>query len=576
MSEGDLGNLRVLLVEDSPDDAELILRALRKGGYKVEYERVDEREALVEALETGNWDLVISDYSMPRLTGLEALNIVQGSGIDLPFIVVSGAIGEDVAVEVMKAGAYDYLMKSNLRRLVPAIQRELREVEERQARRLAEQTLRYRAYHDALTGLPNRWLLADRLAQVVALARRERRMVGLLFIDLDRFKDINDTLGHLVGDQLLRAVAARIVDLLQEGDTLARLTGDDFALVLSDISDPEAAMGLAQKIIEVLKPPFDLLDREVHVTASIGIALFPHHGGDVDSLLRHSEFAMYSAKAQGRKNIQFYTAEAHAAAHERFHIEHDLHQAIEQDGLQLHYQPQVDLNTGAVVGVEALVRWPHPRRGMIPPLKFIPIAEETGLIVPLGDWVFARAFHDYARWQEIGCAPRRLAINLSVRQIRSEETVHSLRRLMERYGVDPRVLEVEITESSLMQNPDEAVKTIAAIRDLGSRIAIDDFGTGYSSLAQLRRLPLDVLKIDRSFTRDIAVDFDDAAIVAAILAMAGNLGLQVVAEGVEQPAQESFLREHGCAFGQGYLFARPVPSEEVVEYLRQGYLQGAR
>lgn len=559
--------LRVLLIEDSEDDAELVLRALRKGGYLVEYDRVDERGPLRQLLANADWDIVLSDYAMPRFNGLEALRVVQESGMDLPFIVISGTIGEEVAVEMMKAGAHDYMMKNNLARLVPAVQRELRDSEVRHARRIAEETLRHQAYHDILTGLPNRWLLQDRLIHAMAFARREQRHVALLFFDLDRFKNVNDTLGHLVGDQLLRAVTSRLLGQLRDGDTLARLSGDDFIMLLGDLHHPQEAASTAAKLLQLLEKPFNLPGREVHIDASIGIALFPGDGADAETLLKHSEFAMYHAKAEGRNNYQFFTADIHAEAHERFTIEHDLHRAVKNDELILHYQPQVLLTTGEIFGVEALVRWMHPENGLIPPNKFIPVAEETGLIMAMSEWVLRKAVSDYCKWRDYGIAPERVAVNLSARQLHQSDTVRILEDIIQEADVDPRILEIEITESSIMQDPMRVVETISAIKALGPSIAIDDFGTGYSSLSYLRRFPIDVLKIDQSFVRDIHNDPDDAAIVATIIAMARTLNLTVIAEGVENKQQDEYLRNHGCEQGQGYLYAKPMPDEVLCEYL---------
>jgi len=556
-------SMRVLLVEDSEDDAALVLRALRRGGYSVHSERVQERAELRGALAHAAWDVVLADYDMPRFTGLEALKVVQESGFDLPFIVVSGTIGEEVAVEAMRAGAHDYVMKNNLTRLVPAIQRELREAEERRGRRIAEETLRHQAYHDILTGLPNRWLLQDRLVQAIALARREGRGVALLFIDLDRFKYINDSLGHLVGDQLLRATSTRLLPELRDGDTLARLGGDDFAMILADTGEASVAAAVAGAVRDRLEQPFVLSGLEVHVGASVGIARFPKDAADAETLLKHAEFAMYHAKQEGRSNYQFYTADAHAAAHERFAIEHDLHRALRDNELILHYQPQVDLETRAVIGVEALVRWRHPQRGLIGPDKFIPVAEEIGLIVAMGEWVVRAAVADYQRWRELGCAPQRLAVNLSARQLHHDGLVAMLQQVLSESCIDPGVLEFEITESGIMVDPARAVEAVQSIKTLGASVAIDDFGTGYSSLAYLKQFPVDVLKIDRSFVRDIETDRDDAAIVETIIGMARNLDLRVIAEGVEHPAQAEFLSSRGCRWGQGFLLGRPMPYDQI-------------
>jgi len=561
-------SLRLLMIEDNPDDEALILRAIRKGGFNVEHVRVDNGEDLLAVLKSKDWDIVLSDYQMPEFNGLAALKIVKQRNKDLPFIVVSGTIGEEVAVEAMRSGAQDYLMKDNLTRLVPAIRRELADADERRALREAQQTLRHQAYHDILTGLPNRWLLRDRMEQALKYVRQKKTGLAVMFLDLDRFKNLNDTLGHMIGDYLIRAVAERLNLILNERDTLARLGGDDFVVMLMDIVGPEQAAAAADLLLTALHEPFVLDDKEIYVGASIGIALHPANGDEFDVLIKNAESAMYYAKDQGRNNYQFFSHEIQAATADRFTIENELRGAIRASELRLYYQPQFTLHDGRITGLEALVRWEHPKRGMTAPDKFIPVAEESGLIIPLGEWVLRQAIEDGVKLRNAGCKLQRLAINLSARQLYHQDTLELLREMVARGDLGTEALEIEITESGIMQNPEQAVANLNAIRDMGIGIAIDDFGTGYSSLAYLKRFPINILKIDRSFIRDITLDQDDTTIVKTILAMAQALNLRVIAEGVETQEQYDFLAELGCAEGQGYLFARPMPCEDLISFFR--------
>jgi diguanylate cyclase (GGDEF)-like protein len=562
-------SLTLLMVEDNPDDAELILRAIQRGGYDVDYTRVDNAHDLSQQLRTSDWDLVLSDYAMPNFNGLAALKIVKEHNRNMPFIIVSGTIGEEVAVEAMRKGAHDYLMKDNLARLVPAIRRELTDADERRARRIAEQTLRHQAYHDLLTGLPNRWLLRDRMEQAFAYAHREDHSLAVMFLDLDRFKNLNDTMGHVAGDHLLRSVAERLKSAMTPWDTIARLGGDDFVLLIPDIESQDDARAVADKLLNLFQSPFLLSGQNVYVDASIGIAMYPENGSDADNLLKNAEAAMYYAKEQGRNNFQFCSSKIQEATAARFVIENKLREAIKQSELVLYYQPQFSLrNNHAVTGMEALVRWQHPVHGLVPPDKFIAVAEETGLILSMGDWVFRQALQDLRYWREEGLQIRRLAINLSARQLFHAQTLDILEENLSQDPEAARVIELEITESGVMQDPEQAVRTLNAFKDLGVSVAIDDFGTGYSSLSYLKRFPIDVLKVDRSFVRDITIDDDDATIVRTILAMAQALNLQVIAEGVESEEQLKLLAALGCSEGQGYYYARPMSAEQLLQFLR--------
>ncbi|MEX2197913.1 MAG: EAL domain-containing protein [Burkholderiales bacterium] len=433
----------------------------------------------------------------------------------------------------------------------------------------AEQQLAQLAQYDALTGLPNRALFHDRLGQAIARAHRSERQIAVLFLDLDRFKEINDSFGHEAGDRVLIEAAERMRLHLREGDSVARLGGDEFTVILEDVGDAEQVRAVAQKLLRAFAEPFRIDGQDLFVTLSIGIALHPRDGADAESLLRHADTAMYQAKSDGRDGLKFYTPVMSTAVSERLSLEGRLRQALERGEFVLHYQPIVRLEDGTISSVEALLRWRHPEEGLLPPGRFVGIAEQTGLIVPIGDWVLHEACTHAAQWQAAGLRPLRVAVNLSARQFRKGRMVDAVRSALEAARLDSRWLMLEITESLLMENPEASGKVLQQLKEMGAHMALDDFGTGYSSLAYLKHFPIDVIKIDRSFVRDIVTDVDDAAIVKATIGLATSLGMQTTAEGVEIAEQLAFLRTHGCRFGQGYLFSPPVAEEEFAAMLRQ-------
>jgi diguanylate cyclase (GGDEF)-like protein/PAS domain S-box-containing protein len=433
----------------------------------------------------------------------------------------------------------------------------------------AEQALARLAQFDPLTGLPNRTLFLDRFGQALKAAARGGWSVGVLFVDIDRFKIINDTLGHSSGDKLLVQAAERLQHCVRAEDVVGRLGGDEFAFVLSHLTRPDDAALVAQKVVASLAAPFDLDGQEVYVSASVGIGIYPVDGADAGTLLRNADTAMYRAKESGRNGYQFYLPQMNEQALERLQLQTQLRGALERDELRLHYQPKVDLATGAISGFEALLRWQHPQRGLVPPLQFVPILEDIGLIVPVGEWVVRTVCEQLLHWQAAGIAPRPVAVNLSARQFQQRQLDASIAAILADTGVAPQLLELELTESVLMSDADEATRTLDALRSQGVRLAVDDFGTGYSSLAYLKRLPLDALKIDRAFVRDVTTDPDDAAITRAIISLAHSLNLKVVAEGVETAEQLQFLREHGCDEMQGYYFAKPMEAEAATRLLAQ-------
>jgi diguanylate cyclase (GGDEF)-like protein len=431
----------------------------------------------------------------------------------------------------------------------------------------AQERLQHMAQHDALTELPNRVLFLDRLKQAVARARWHERLVAVLFVDMDRFKTINDTLGHEVGDKLLQALAERFTASVREGDTVARFGGDEFVVLLDDVASEKDIGVVAQKVLEALAPPFAIDGQDLYITASIGVSLYPNDGEDSTTLLKNADIAMYRAKDLGKNTYQFYSADMSARAFERLTLESSLRHAIERNEFRLYYQPQIDTASGAILGVEALLRWQHPDFGLVSPAEFIPLLEETGLIVPAGDWVLRTACEQLRAWHAAGWPQLRMAVNLSPRQFQTAGLAQSVERVLSTLGCDPGLLELEITESVLLRHTATTLETLEALHALGVRMAIDDFGTGYSSLSYLRRYSIDTLKIDRSFVHDVPDDADDSALASAIIVLAQSLRLDVIAEGVETEAQRDFLRARGCHQMQGYLFSRPLPAADITRLL---------
>ena len=433
----------------------------------------------------------------------------------------------------------------------------------------ANRQLRHLATHDALTGLPNRVLLDDRLTQAVAHADRDGRSFALMVCDLDRFKLVNDSLGHGAGDQLLQEVARRLTGLVRSVDTVARLGGDEFVLLITSIQDSEDARRVAAQAIEVLQTPVRIAGIDVHTSPSIGIAFYPADGCTIEALTAHADAAMYCAKQRGRGNVQCYEGGMNAGSEDRVQLESDLHNAIALKQFELYYQPKVNTATGTVRSAEALIRWIHPERGLIPPDGFIPLAEECGLIGAIGEWVVREACRQARAWQDSGMAPLRVSVNLSPSQFRGSGLTQSIRTALEAANLHPQYLEVELTESAVMSEPEESIAILEQLSAMGVLVSVDDFGTGYSSMSYLRRFPIDKLKIDRVFINEIASRPEDASIVRAIVSLAHSLRLKVVAEGVETPAQLDFLKNVGCDEYQGFHFSRPVPAIEFERIVRE-------
>jgi len=678
--------INVLFVEDSDIDVELELRALERDGLQIVFQRVDSEGALRQALAGAPPDTILSDFSMPGFDGLQALKLSRDLAPRVPFIFVSGTIGEERAIEAIRLGATDYVLKNNLRRLSTSVRRALSEAGERErvrvaeserarlveimeatsdyvgmsdpagrqiylnaagrrmvgisedevpgkrileiypawARRIIEEEARpaaardgtwqgetamlapdgvevpvsqviiahrnpeggvrfysaiardiserkaheariqHLANYDALSGLPNRSLLADRAAQVISHARRHQRVCALIALNVDRFKLLNESYGHAAADALLKAVGERLAGAVRDGDTVAHLGADTFAALASSLARPEDVLSVVRKVREAMQAPFVIGGRDVHVDLSIGASVFPRDGEQFDLLLRNADAAMNRVKAAGGGGFQFYAAAMTKEATDRVEIEGALRGAEARGELQLHYQPQVELATGRAIAAEALMRWTHPQRGPVPPGQFVPIAEQSDLIVSLGEWALQESCRQLRAWNNPGL---RVAVNVSPRQFRSPGFVEAVARALRAAGIEGHRLEIELTEGVLIEDRDAAVAILERLKLTGVQIAIDDFGTGYSSLSYLSGLPIDCLKIDRAFVIRIGKGGRDAAIVQAIISLAHSLGMRVLAEGVETAEQADFLRAHGCDEAQGYLFARPCAAEAAAGLL---------
>ena len=739
---GDAG-LRILVVEDVVIDAELESRELQRAGIACTTRRVENEGDFRRQLQEFLPDLIISDFSLPTFDGLSALRIAKTEQPDIPFIFMSGTIGEERAIESLKSGASDYVLKNNAARLPQAVLRAVREAEDRklhktQQQKIArlsriqavlsginsvvvrirdrealfheacaiavkhgqfrmawigvpvagstkltpiarngfndgylddvglelakiaddhgvggqalvkksvivvnditsdtrvvfkqqalargyrslialpllventvvavfliyaadarifdgeelnllgelagnisyaleyiekEERLNYLAYFDILTGLPNRNLLNDRLAQAISHSKRTDHMTAVAFVDLDHFKLINDSLGHNAGDHLLKVISKRLAGCLRDGDTIARLGGDEFVMVLPDQEDSEATTQIMQRILASAREPIGSEDGEFNTSCSIGVALYPQDGEDVETLLKHADAAMYRAKESGRSTFRFYAEEMNVKIKERLLVEGKLRHALERQELFLNYQPQIDLRTGKIVGAEALVRWRNPELGLVPPVRFIPLAEESDLILSIGEWVMRKACTQNKAWHDLGLPAIKISVNVSSRQFRQTALPEMTAEILSDAGLDPQYLDLELTESVVMYDVAECITIMRKFQEMGADISIDDFGTGYSSLSYLKRFPVSKLKIDQSFVRDIATDPDDAAITEAVISLGHSLGLKVIAEGVETEEQLAFLCARGCDEAQGYYFGKPMAPDELRALLESG------
>lgn len=555
-----------LLIIDDDKQIRSLLRSILDRDYDCVV--VSSAEDALSVLKVIRFDLVISDITMGGISGLDLVPYVLRETPETVVVMVSGQHNIDAAIQAMRAGAFDYLTKPfDVQHVEAAMERALahhRLLEEKKYyENSLHELLHYRtaeverlAYFDTLTDLPNRLLFEDRLSQALRHAQRENQPVGTVLMRIDRFKEISDTLGPAIGDWLLREVARRVLKTSDERRTVARFEGDNFAFLITDIHGSEAVLEVVKDLIESLKPPFVLDEHRLHVTASIGVSLFPADGATSEELLKNAGVALYRAQRVGGGDYQFYQAEMNARALELLTMEDDLRRAIEGGQLRLHYQPQIDLVTHQIVGVEALVRWQHPKLGLLQPAKFVPLAEDTGLIVQLGEWSLRESCRQIVLWQQAGLTGIRVSVNVSPCQFQLKNFVETVAEILTDTNIDPASLQLEITETSLMQSADQVVTRLSRLKEMGLMIAIDDFGVGYSSLGYLKRLPIDMLKIDRSFVNDATSDPDDAALVMTIITLAHNLRLKVMAEGVETDDQLRFLHLLRCDEAQGYLFGK--------------------
>ena len=585
----DILNASVLIVDDQEADVSLLKNMLAKAGYTSVASTMNPLE--VCALHRKHrYDLILLDLQMPGMSGfdvLAGLKEIEPQGY-LSVLVVSGA--PDSKMRALQSGAKDFVSKPFDPIEVQTRIHNLLEV--RLLYKEAERQLLHLAHHDPLTSLPNRKLFYELLGSALIQAAEHHWTVSVLVLDIDRFKNVNDTLGHAMGDELLRQCSNRLRNCLRFNDTIARLGGDEFGLILLTAEIPDESSVIASKIRETLRHPFDLNGHEVTVTVSIGITLYPLDALDVSSLVQNGDTAMYRAKDAGGNTYRFYTPQMNHRAIEKLDTEGALRKALERDEFILHYQPKVTLATGRIAGVEALLRWHRPGHGVVAPLDFIPILEETGLIIAVGHWVIQTACRQIARWQRTEVGSVCVAVNLSSRQLSHESVNTHTHRAMEQFAIDPQLLEFEVetvravrdngidaallefelTESLLMSHAQKSVAMLQRLKNLGIRLSMDDFGTGFSSLAYLKRFPIDTLKIDRAFIHDVTINADDAAITLAIIAMAHNLKLKVIAEGVETAEQLQFLRDHHCDEAQGYYLSRPLPEMQIFTLLRRGVI----
>jgi diguanylate cyclase (GGDEF)-like protein len=567
-----------ILIIDDDEQIRKLLKTLLCA--ESECTTVGSAEEALAVLDTSSFELVISDINMGGISGLDLVPKVLEKDADSVVVMISGQQTIDFAIEAMRVGAFDYITKPlDIRHVEAAVRRALAQRELLRERRLYENHLEelvkertakieHLAYYDRLTNLPNRTLFVDRCTRAMSsTAKHNKHPAGIVLVSIDRFKNINDTLGHISGDRLLIEVATRLQRCIGTGDTLARFEGAEFAFLFDGVASADDLTEASLSISETLSASFQLGAQEVYITASLGISLFPTNGDDSTAILKNAGAALHRAKKQGGNNHQFYSADMNALALNRLALETSLRHAIDNQEFITYYQPVVNLESNQIVGLEALVRWQHPRLGVLPPSEFLGLAEDTGLILNISESVMRSACVQTRKWQLQGRSDLRIAVNVSARQFQQRDFIDRVVHILEESGLGASYLELELTETSIMENPESAAKLLTEIRQLGVKVAVDDFGTGYSSLSYLKRLPIDTLKVDRSFVNNAPTDPDDAALVMAIVTLAHNLRLRVVAEGIETDEQLSFLRLLRCDEGQGYLFSRPQPAEALEQSL---------
>jgi diguanylate cyclase (GGDEF)-like protein len=560
----DDGQVRVLLVDKEEQDCVLTRQLLSQaGGRGFVLEWIPGYEGALETMRRNAHDVYLLDYRLGERTGLELLREAIYDGCKAPMIMLTPQADLSIDTEAIKAGAADSLVKDQINGTL--LERSIRYAIERKR---ADERMAYLAQFDSLTGLANRALFKELLSLALARAERNGTHLALMFLDLDRFKVINDSLGHDGGDQVLKIVAERLRSRTRKSDTVARLGGDEFTVVLEGIHTAHDASLVAQELIDIVSLPITVQEQELFVTPSIGIAIYPQYGGDPESLIKNADMAMYRAKRQGRNTYRFYTTDTDGKASKNLALDSSLRRALDRGEFLLYFQPQVEVETRQVIGVEALLRWQHPERGMIYPEEFIPLAEENGMIVPIGEWVLRSACNQNKAWQQAGLKPVYMGVNLSARQFRQKSFIAMVAAIMEESQLDPKYLDLELTESLLFESNGASASRLADLKSLGINISIDDFGTGYSSLSYLKCFPISTLKIDKSFVGDIPKNTEDAAIASGMIALAHGLQVKVTAEGVETQAQLDFLRDRGCDFIQGHFITPPVPEQEVLPWLQ--------
>ena len=563
-------HISMLVVDDSEDDAFLLYSELVSRGAKVDYKRVDTAADMREALGAGKWDLIICDHSMPGFDALTALEILKSSGKDIPFIIYSGHISDQTAYSAMGEGVNDYIQKGNFARLIPVIERELKGAAARSAVRQADTRIKELAYFDKLSALPNHNYFCTRVTELIAACESLGKTPcgALFYIDLDRFLRINSSFGYEAGNDILRQTATRLKECVAEsGAILARFGGDEFGIYYPGLTERAAVQNFADWLKQAFEAPFLHAGIELYLTCSIGVAQVPEDGRQVYDLLMNAETAMANAKRGGGNGYRFYAREMNATSAERIAMESELRHAVERNELFLQFQPCIDAVTLKTVGAEALVRWRHPERGLIPPDRFIPIADESGLIVDIGEWVLRQACRQARAWHEAGHADLSISVNVSAVQFGQPRLLDVVKRALADSGLPPRALTLEITESVIMHDAETAVGMLRALKHMGVKLSIDDFGTGYSSLSYLKRFPIDILKIDKSFVRALGVNEEDTAIVRTIMALAKSLHLTTIAEGVETERQVELLQKARCDRFQGFHFSRPVDNDVLAARL---------
>jgi len=571
----------VLVVDDDPMIRMLVVESLQQIGFTVEEaENGAEATAFMDRCEP---DVVLLDVLMPEMDGFQACQAIRAlpQGEHVPILMMTGLDDIHSIDHAFEMGATDFITKPlNYAILGHRVRYMLRTMQAFESVRKSKKEIHRLAFYDALTDLPNRRLFGDRLQQAVESARRNNHLMAILFIDIDNFKRINDSFGHSIGDKLLRTVASQLVACLRRCDSVSRdydeeqvsvsrLGGDEFTVLLTHLQKAEDTARIAKRIIDAVSVPFLLGDEEVVVTPSIGISVFPYDGEGVEELVKNADTAMFHAKEKGKNNYQFYTNSMSATAFERLSMENALRKALDRNEFQVFYQPKIELRTNQAVGLEALLRWNHPDMGLVSPANFIPLAEESGLIIPIGEWVLRTVCEQMNSWQNAGMEPLRVSVNLSACQFRQAILGKLIRRILDETRVASEWLELELTESVIMDDIQTSSTMLRELKAMGVHISMDDFGTGYSSLSLLKRLPLDTLKIDQSFVRDITTDPDDAAIVDAIVSLAHNLRLRVIAEGVESQEQLEYLRSRSCDEVQGFLYSKPQPADLIECWLSE-------